>query len=910
MSERERLQGQGAPDASGADPREDRLRALCAAAYEQVQPSEALRRRVAGITAQPDVMTARRWPGWPLRRTDRNGHSRRPCGSQRAQAPLLRRGGFRRPRTGLLGWGTLTAVLLLAFLGLALVQLGPKESSLRPAPRMAGAADGEQEMPTPETRRSKPRATKVQSRPAPTEPLVPKGGLRASVAREFIRRVPEAAEGVDDLGHTIRDPKETIRDWLPERRDAWEEIEAHVRGVVPVRDDFVTIPFPRIASTSDGQIAAAVAIYKREAAIVDTRLAREVTLAVKATALSDLCDRLRDDTGVHLLAGSSVADEKVTLFCREMPLRDVMRQLSRPFGHTWVRSGKVGAFRYELMQDLRSQLLEEELRNRDRNAALLAMEREIQRYRPYLILSPDEALARAKTAGPEEKKLLETLADHAWGPIQLYFRLSARDMAALRAGERLTFRTMPRSAGEQLLPPDVARGVLQPFRGWNVVRHGDGYRQAFEVPGGGALPVPALSEARTAVTLSIRQSEPGRTALFGHASWSVPGAGGGVGREPAVGVSPGVARPDNAALNAAVRRDPALRARVTVRPQPGCLLPPNPSDAPGASPEPRVTMADVLEALHQATGLPVVADYYSRLYPPAEVSAANQPLFDALCRLADRMRLRWRWDSPQGWLQLRSASYYDDRLKEVPNRLLERWAAARRRHGTLTLDHLVEIAQLSDDQLNADGMAEAARACFGLREWEIARSRQLRAHLRFLAGFTPAQRQEAMGPAGLLFSRMPLAQQQRYLALALGADGEGLRSLEELAGATLRVQYTHPGGFQWGDPGHPGVGRYTRWVIPLEPGPEGRRVLRSAVQERTREAALQAVRRIEPRLREALLEAERRVDPQLEPSPRVVEEAQIFPTRLELAIVYIPGASNARKLQVETSYASYDVSAP
>jgi hypothetical protein len=41
--------------------------------------------------------------------------------------------------------------------------------------------------------------------------------------------------------------------------DAWQKIEARVRAVVRVREDFVTIPFPRIASTSNHQIAEAVA---------------------------------------------------------------------------------------------------------------------------------------------------------------------------------------------------------------------------------------------------------------------------------------------------------------------------------------------------------------------------------------------------------------------------------------------------------------------------------------------------------------------------------------------------------------------------------------------------------------------------------------------------------------------------
>src|SRR5205814_3729156 len=162
--------------------------------------------------------------------------------------------------------------------------------------------------------------------------------------------------------------------------------------------------------------------YQREAAIVDSRLAHEVTCAFKATALSDLCEKLKADTGIDLRAGNSVADEKVTVFCEKTPLREVMRQLSRPFGYTWLRSGTPGQYRYELEQDLRSQLQEEELRNRDRDEALLDLQREIDRYWPYLSLSPDEALARAKTAAPEEKKLLETYAGWGWGPLQLYAR--------------------------------------------------------------------------------------------------------------------------------------------------------------------------------------------------------------------------------------------------------------------------------------------------------------------------------------------------------------------------------------------------------------------------------------------------------------------------------------------------------
>jgi len=312
-----------------------------------------------------------------------------------------------------------------------------------------------------------------------------------------------------------------------------------------------------------------------------------------------------------------------------------------------------------------------------------------------------------------------------------------------------------------------------------------------------------------------------------------------------------------------------------------------------------VNSADVLEALHQATGLPIIADYYTRLYRAQDVSAHDQPLFALLNHLSDAMRLRWNQEAGSapppaspgtrragpadraaagtreagGWLQFRSASFYNDRLKEVPNRLLSRWAAGYpakaggREHGGLTLDELLEIAQLSDAQLDAADMAEGARDCWGLVEWDVARGRFQRPHLRFLAQLAPAQRQEALSAAGLAFSRMSLAQQQQFLTLR---DQPRVQSLEELAGATLRVGYTQPGGFQWDVP-------EDELALP------GRGALGvSPVHEPTRAMALQAARRIDPG-----------VDP-----------AQIVPTELELTVVYTLGNSTTglREVAVQVTH--------
>jgi RNA polymerase sigma factor (sigma-70 family) len=636
--------------------------------------------------------------------------------------------------------------------------------------------------------------------------------------------------------------------------------------------------------------AVGLVLSDSEKAVVDGRLTQKTTLAFKGTALADVCEHLRSETGVLLAAGPSVADEKVTLFCEKLPLRDVMRQLSRPFGYTWLRSGKAGEYHYELVQDLRSQLLEEELRNRDRNAALLALEKEIERFRPYLSLSPDEALAQAKIAPEAEKRLLETLAGEGWGPIQMYFRLSPQQQAALRAGQTLTFSEEPGPgaplagrAGQYPLPKDMARGVLQSIRKWGVAKSDDGgiYASvAGEDPK--SVPLTALPEVGAKMYLTLSQSELGQFELGGapgfFAGTSALFTGGGP-----YAVGRGGNRSEGGLANPKVARDPALRQKVSLQPQPSCNLPsslsPGSERVPeerGKVPEPKVTTADALEALHHATRLPIIADFYTRLYTPEILTVKNQPLSEALNQLTEAMRLRWNREGE--WLQFRSATYYHDRLKEVPNRHLSRWATARRQQGMLTLDQVVEIAQLTDDQLDAAEMAEGASECWGLQEWRLLRDGTLRSHVRYLGEFSPAQRQEMTSAAGLSFTRMSLTQQQGFITRAFQFDNNPPRSLEELSGATLRVDYTQPGWYQWLKPGSFSA---RRWVVSLEPGPAGQRVVMPPVRERTRVAALQTARRVFP--------------PVTDENP-MPQADQIAPTELDLVIVYIQCTSNAHPI--------------
>ena len=316
--------------------------------------------------------------------------------------------------------------------------------------------------------------------------------------------------------------------------------------------------------------------------------------------------------------------------------------------------------------------------------------------------------------------------------------------------------------------PEVARGVLQSLRTMRLFKTKHGYAQSDEEDPRGD-PLTAVPEARVLVSVKLKQTELGQFGLDGVIGYSAPGSWHLKDRRPyAVGVSPRSVELENAVVNAKFAQDPALRPRVSVQPQPSCSLsvssPANQGGRPvgeGELREPKVTTADVLEALHRATGMPIVADFYTRLYQPDAVSIQTRPVFDTLNQLCDTMRLRWNKEAgvreAGAWLQLRSMTYYHDRHKEVPNRLLTRWSAARREHGMLTLEELVEISQLPDASLNASSMAEGARECWGLAEWDLARDWMVVANLRFLAQLTPTQRQEVQSTSGLLFTKLSLA---------------------------------------------------------------------------------------------------------------------------------------------------------
>jgi hypothetical protein len=673
-------------------------------------------------------------------------------------------------------------------------------------------------------KRGEPKVEHVASFNTPSSPSEkePKGGTRGGTAArpggkkapavknvrkqphfehlDIEKRVP--IRKMDDIAYVTRGVEASMSRWAQLPADVAERIRRDTDKTIKTGDKFIDVPFPRVVNLNPAGLAAAKREYQREKEVIDPRLTRKVSLAAKGISFADLCTQWTAQTGIEFSAGKTVMDDKATLFCKDRPLRDIMRQITQVFGFLWRRSGEPGRYQYELYQDMRSQLLEEELRNKDRNEALVALDKEMQRYAKYAHLTPEQAKAMAETASPEDKELLKNLAGPGWPGARLYSSLSPDQMAALRTGEEIRFSANP-EPGQYALPADMHTGILQSMHRARIKTDESGRVRGLSFGGDNGPPGPGEQQpvdfpsSRTHANLQLRFNELGQIEMVGGGGFFIQvgdkpeaGVGGSNSDILAAGISPSVKEPHNKEANAKLASDAGMRAVVNIEPKPSCNLQThlyNPRSASGA----RATTADVWAAVHEATGADIVADSFTKLYTPAEVTVTNSTLFDALNKLCDHMRVKW--SKQEGWLQFRSTSFFNDRLKEVPNRLFEKWAASRKRSGQLSKEDLMEIAQLTDAQLDAKATDEAARAIYGLHDWYMASSANARSGWRFLASLSPQLQKAAWGEQGLGFRQLPVSLQQKFAALVFNSARDRSRAnMEDVANASMRVEMIAP----------------------------------------------------------------------------------------------------------------------
>jgi hypothetical protein len=676
----------------------------------------------------------------------------------------------------------------------------------------------------------------------------------------WIHRPPwkQAPEGIqatasktqDDLNYiNTSDPVRTIQGWASLTPAGTPQIVVK-RDAAPQRDDFIYIEPPRIAGSDPralrATMAAAIARYQKEKAIVDRRLEKKITLAVKGIAFLDLCKLLTKETEIQLRAGRAIADEKVTIFCEQQPLRDIMRQITHLFGYTWARSGEEGAYLYDLFQENRLQLAEQALRDQDLNASLLALDEALGIYQPFLKLSRAELLQQLRDSRKQapadrnqslkmEETPLQKAASGSLVAIQMMNQLTPAERETLRNGQEVRFSTDLRT-GYGLLAPEMSKRLLETFD--------------FRTPEGsfsGNSPGAAAT-----ITLSIDRSELGQLSLMCEIGFSTAHPRSGIGQHTvlATGRSPSTVKPDNRTANKGSEHDPDLQPAVTLKLK-SCNKPDvqtlhgvdanvilhieDAMEAQITPPTLHVNSADVWEEIHRQTGLPIVADYYTHLYPMQSLLANEKKLFDALCQVGDTMGVRWKKEG--SFLQCRTASFYWDKMKEVPNRLLDSWRRDREQNEGLPLDDFLEMAKLSDVQLNSVIVGQGVRHCLGLEEWNILNSTMtprkydtIRPLARFLADLPRSECHRALSPDGILLSLLPTANKE---TIAQIVKRIGIQS-DTLDGIKMRIEYVPSNLYVW-NPTFDSREEADKGFPPI-------------VADKTLERALEAAKKVYPRV--------------------------------------------------------------
>lgn len=134
----------------------------------------------------------------------------------------------------------------------------------------------------------------------------------------------------------------------------------------------------------------------------DPRLDQKITYETDAKKLPEVLAEIGQKTGVRLgvAAGArfwSVRQRKVTLYLKDMPLREFMAQLEKLLDYHFSRSGKPGAYTYALWQDLNGRSKEKidleakkELREKHRRRAIDETLRDTEL---AVMMTPDQAKA-------------------------------------------------------------------------------------------------------------------------------------------------------------------------------------------------------------------------------------------------------------------------------------------------------------------------------------------------------------------------------------------------------------------------------------------------------------------------------------------------------------------------------------
>ncbi|HTE18670.1 MAG TPA: hypothetical protein VK689_09865 [Armatimonadota bacterium] len=457
----------------------------------------------------------------------------------------------------------------------------------------------------------------------------------------------------------------------------------------------------------------------------EPRLDKTIDLAMKDEPLADLLARVAKETGAPLKASPEVADERVTLFARSRPAREVLAVVAEHFDYSWVRGTSQGVERLTLYQDLAARQREQALRARTGGgieALRESLEEQIrQRNSP-------EAQELARKTPEERHRRLDELEERLRGRVVVERRMEGGSLVthynrvpvqpeptkaereALQREEQLLYQLSPERY-THFVETDAASRVysILPPEGREALWRGEAVRFAYpsernriplshrmavdlvsgalghlahrEDPAGGRdIPVPFQSVERLRGELYVEGTGADAELQIRVRTLGSFGDSGGITRvEQVFKTSPSF--PDPNPRQSGPRLDEAAKALRQPITLPAASLP--------SGKKSETPFADLLERIAAQIAYPVIADGYWSGAVKAAFESKGQPLAEVLDWASSQYDRTCRFR--RGYLLLRHQDWAVRRAMEPPARAVRRWSASIRRHGVLPFQDLVEI---------------------------------------------------------------------------------------------------------------------------------------------------------------------------------------------------------------------------
>lgn len=521
-----------------------------------------------------------------------------------------------------------------------------------------------------------------------------------------------------------------------------------------------------------------------EVVTIDTRLARKTTYSATQKTVSAILEDLTNSTGIIFKAGRNnkdwqVRDRKMIIFATDVPLSQLMNSISRVMKFKWEKSGKAGEWTYRLYMD-RKTLLDAEaqrVREEEKVEAEQAKKR-ADGFTQYAKLGnlSDADKAKLKSDNPF-MYVIATSGSGMGNSMGSFFREVPMAADAIVSGQRLDMNgssLSPAAQASLLRSMQDMKSLVARFGGGKTssslpddlasnmdkvsIKLNRTLEMAKGMPGAGYLlgdmtveyqgqqtiipfidPNSAMAKMiGKAMIQSEEENRPMNDVMNEHQSEFIATMTNEM--KAAVGGEPLNEHPD----------DPALKDKITLKPE-------------------SQKLADVEKALAEASKLAVVSDSFGGIFgmPAGQVPTTQSELKDILDKIGDAFV--YNWDKHAAVIELRDRNWFKKRAAQIPEEWLQRWRKELTGTGTLEIDSLAQIAQLTQEQLIANVASDEVLRTSSLLGTIFA-NRDL---LRLYGSLTSDQRAALMSPSGMdlaMLSQDQFAQASNLIQTTVGPD--------------------------------------------------------------------------------------------------------------------------------------------